>query len=102
MPLWNDLADTVFDDVGLTGFQSRANVFFIGLRCSIPIIVVYYFSLSRLSVDRLVVCGWGLELIGCISLSLSLALPTSLNITIIIIIIIIIVVAVVGALRTDS
>ena len=25
--LWNDLADTVLDDVGLEGFKSRANVF---------------------------------------------------------------------------
>ena len=25
--LWNDLADNVFDGVGLVGFKSRANVF---------------------------------------------------------------------------
>ena len=43
---WNDLADHVFDGVGLAGF----NVFFIGLSCSIPTIVFYYFSLSLLTV----------------------------------------------------
>ena len=31
--LWNDLADAVFDVVGLAGFKSRANAFFIGLSC---------------------------------------------------------------------
>ena len=29
--LWNDLSDPVFDGVGLAGFKSRANVFFIFL-----------------------------------------------------------------------
>ena len=58
--LWNDLVDPVCDGVGLAGFKSRANTFFIGLSCSIPIIVFYYFSLSLLSVYRLVLCGWGL------------------------------------------
>ena len=42
--------------------------------------VFYYFSLSPLSVDRLVLWGWDLRTIGCTSLSLSLALPTSFNI----------------------
>ena len=35
--------------------------FFIGLSCSIPIIVFYSFSLSLLSVYRLVLWGWGLQ-----------------------------------------
>ena len=34
---------------------------FIGLSCSIPTIVFYYFSLSLLSVYRLVLWGWGLR-----------------------------------------
>ena len=55
--------------------------FFIGLSCSIPTGVFYYFSLSLLPVYTV---GWYCEaavfgLIGCISLSLSLALPTSFN-----------------------
>ena len=37
--LYNHLADPVFDGVGLAGSKSRADVFFIGLSCSIPTIV---------------------------------------------------------------
>ena len=59
--LSNDLADPVFDGVGLAGFKSRANVFFIGLSCSISTIVFFYFSPSLLSVYRLVLWGWGLR-----------------------------------------
>ena len=51
--LWNDLANPVFDGVGLAGFKSRAN--------SIPTIVFYYFSISLLYVYRLVLWGWGLR-----------------------------------------
>ena len=60
--LCNDVADPVFDCAGLAGFKSRANVFFIGLSCSIPTIVSYYFSLSLLSVYVywLVLWGWSL------------------------------------------
>ena len=36
-------------------------LFFIGLSCSIPTIVVYSFSLSLLSVYGLVLLGWGLQ-----------------------------------------
>ena len=77
--LWNDLADPVFNGVGLV--VSRAGpMFFIGLSCSIPTIVFQYFSLSLLSVYMLVNCGAGVfELIACTSLSLSLALTTSFN-----------------------
>ena len=40
---------------------SRAGqCFFIGLSCSINKIVFYYFSLSLLSVNRLILWGWGL------------------------------------------
>ena len=59
--LWNDLVDPVFDDVGLPGFKSKVNVFFIGLSCSTPTIEFYYFSLSLLSVYRLVLWGWSLR-----------------------------------------
>ena len=41
---------------------SRAGpMFFIDLSCSIPTLVFYYFSLSLLSVYRLVLWGWGLR-----------------------------------------
>ena len=42
-------------------------------------LVFYYFSLSLLSVYRLVLWGWGLRSAWCILLSLSLALPTFIN-----------------------
>ena len=45
--LWNDLADPVLDDVGLAGFKSRANAFFISLICSIPILsLILFFPFS--------------------------------------------------------
>ena len=58
--LWNDLADHVFDGVGPAGFKSRANAFFISLSCSITTIIFYIFPLLFLSMDRLVLWGWGL------------------------------------------
>ena len=58
--LWNDLANPVFDGVGLAGF-------------------FYRFFLFLLSVYRLVLWDGVFGLIGCISLSLSLALPTFFN-----------------------
>ena len=64
--LWNDLADPVFNGVGLAGFKSRVNAFFTGMSCSIPTIVYYYFFLSLLSVYRLVLWGWGLRTDGCV------------------------------------
>ena len=57
--LWNDLANPVFDGVGLAGFKGQ--YFFIGLSCSIPTILFYFFSLSLLSVYRLLLWGWGLR-----------------------------------------
>ena len=59
--LWNDFADSVFDCVGLAGFKSRVNGFFIGLSCSIPSVVLYYFSPSLLSVYKLVLLDWDLR-----------------------------------------
>ena len=52
---WNNLAVSVFDGVG--GFQEQSQCFFIGLSCSNPTIVFYYFSLSLFSVYRLVLWG---------------------------------------------
>ena len=51
---------------------SRAGpMLFFGLGCCIPTIILYSFSLSLLSVYRLVLWGWGLRTIGCIYHSLS-------------------------------
>ena len=49
------------DGVGLAGLKRRANAFFIGLSCSIPTIIFYVFSLSLLSVYKLVLWGKGLR-----------------------------------------
>ena len=76
--LWNDLAYNVFDGVGLSGFKSRANVFFIGLSCSIPFVVNYFSIIFFLSICWY--CGamvFGLT--GCRSLSPCLAQTTSFN-----------------------
>ena len=63
---------------GPAGSQEQRQCFFIGLSCS-TLIVFYCFSLSLLSVYRLVVWGWGLWTQRVyITLSLSLALPTIL------------------------
>ena len=43
MSLWNDLADPVFDGVGLAGFKRKAYVFFFSLSCSIHTIVFTVF-----------------------------------------------------------
>ena len=74
--LWNDLADPVFDGVGLAGFKIRQGQCFfiyIGLSCSTIFPSLFFLSKGFY-------CGAGVfGLIGCISLSLSLALPTSFN-----------------------
>ena len=44
---------------GIGGFQEQGKCYFIGLSCSIPTIT-YYFSISLLSVNRLV--KWGSDL----------------------------------------
>ena len=46
---------------GTGGFQEQYQCFFIGLCCSIPTIVFYYFKLFFLSVYRLVLWSWGLR-----------------------------------------
>ena len=56
---WNDLADPVFDGVGLAGFKTRANALFIGPTCLRPLCLLL-FSISLLSFSRLLLWGWGL------------------------------------------
>ena len=59
---FHDLANPVFDGVGLAdSSQEQGQCFFIGLSCSIITIGFYSFSLSLLSVYRLVLWGWGLQ-----------------------------------------
>ena len=58
--LCNDLADPVFNVVGLTSFKSRAMLFH-WPQLLYPYMVFYSFSLSRLSVYRLVLWGWSLR-----------------------------------------
>ena len=75
--LWNDLANPVFDGVGLAGFKSRANASLLAQAAlSLLSSSTLFHFLFFLSI------GWycGAEVFGlirCISLSLSLALPTS-------------------------
>ena len=76
--MWNDLADHVFDGVGLAGFKSRAYVFYwhkllYAFLTSTIFIFIFFMSIGWY-------CGAGvLGLIGCRSLSSGLALPTSFN-----------------------
>ena len=58
--LWNDLADPVFDGVGLAGFTSRAYALLLA-QLLLSISYLLLFSLSLLSFYRLVLCGWGLR-----------------------------------------
>ena len=58
--LLNDLADAVFDGVGLEGFKSRANVFY-WPKLLYPYYCLLLLSLSLLSVYRFVLWGWGLR-----------------------------------------
>ena len=46
---------------GTGGFQEQGQCFLISLSCVIPTMVFYYFSLSLLSVNWLVLWGWGLR-----------------------------------------
>ena len=62
---------------GTGRFQEQCQRFFSVISCSIPTIVFYSFSLSLLSIYRLVLWGWGLRTdYSVTSLFLSLALPT--------------------------
>ena len=67
---------------GTGGFQEQGKSFIIGLSCSIPTIVFYYFSLSLLPVYRLVLWGWGLRtdmVYITLSQPCTVALPASFN-----------------------
>ena len=55
--LWNNLASLGIQWCGTGRFQEQGQCFFIDLSCSIPTIVFYCFSLSLLSVYRLVLWG---------------------------------------------
>ena len=69
MSLWNDVADPVFDIVGLSGFKSRANVFFY-----LPkLLYAYYSLLLFFHFSFFVSIGWycGAGVFGLISLSLN-------------------------------
>ena len=70
--LWNDLADPVFEGVGLAGFKSWANAFLLAKAALSLLLSSTIFSfLFFLSLDWH--CGAEVfGLIGCISLSLSL------------------------------
>ena len=69
---------------------SRAGqCFFIGLSCAIPTIVLYSFSLSLLSVYRLVLWGCGLRTDKVYKLYITLSQPCTANLFLIIIRIII-------------
>ena len=76
--VWNDLADPVFDSVGLAGFKKMANIFLLSK--------LHYLFLSSTIFPLIffLSIGWYcgavvLGLIGCRSLFHILALPTSFN-----------------------
>ena len=77
--LWNDLANPVFDGVGLAGFKSRANSSLLAqaalslLWSSTLFPFLFFLSIGWY-------CGAGVfGLIRCISLSLRIPLPTFFN-----------------------
>ena len=73
-----DLADHVFDGVGLTGFKIMANTLLLAYAAFSPFVFFYFTFLFSLSIGWY--CGAGVfGLIGRKSLSLSLALPTTFN-----------------------
>ena len=77
--LWNNLANPLYDGVGLAGFKSRANDFLLALTVLPLLWSSIVFFLSLLSVYSWHCGSAVLGLIECISLSLSLALPTFFN-----------------------
>ena len=58
--LWNDLANLVFDGVGLAGFKSKANAFYCP-KMLYPFYNLQLFFPYLLSVYRLVLWCWGLR-----------------------------------------
>ena len=82
--LWNDLSDSVFHGVGLTGFKSRANTLLLAWSAfSFLSPTILYFS----SFNRLVVWGWGLRTDSVLTFSRPCTADSNLIIIIIIIII---------------
>ena len=79
MSIWNDLANSVFDGVGLAGLKSRANASLLAnVALSLLQSSTFFPFLFFLSIGWY--CGAGVfGLIGCIPLSDSLALPTFFN-----------------------
>ena len=76
--LWNNLADPVFDSVGLAGIKNRANAFLLP-RLLDPFLS-FNISLFLFFPSIVWYCGAGVfRLIGCKSLSPSRALATSFN-----------------------
>ena len=59
----NDLANHIFDGVGLEGFKGRTNVFY-WPKLFHPYKIFYYSSPSHLSFYILVLWGWGLQTDG--------------------------------------
>ena len=57
--LWNDLADPVFDGVGLSGFKSRANAILLAYAVR-ALFVFYCFSFPLPYLYGLVFWGWSL------------------------------------------
>ena len=55
--LWNDLSDPVFDGVGLAGFKSRANAFYMP-SCSLTFCLLLFFPFSSF-ILWVGVVGWG-------------------------------------------
>ena len=88
MSLWNNLADSVFDGVGLAGLRAGTMCFFIYQSCSISFCHLLLF-LSRLTFSGLVL--WDFVSTDRVSSTLSRPFPIIMKIIIIIIIIIIIV-----------
>ena len=75
--LRNDLANPVFDGVGLVGLKAVSTLFY-WPKMLAPFLSLLP-SISLLSFYRLVLWGWGLRTIGCKSLAPSIALSTCLN-----------------------
>ena len=79
MILHTDCARSHIQVCGTGGFHEQGQCFLIGLSCSIPTLVFYYFALFLLSLSNLVLWGWGLRTDRVYITCLSLALPTFFN-----------------------
>ena len=59
--LWNDLADPVFDGVGLAGFKSKDNDFLLLAKAARPFFIFYRFLFLFCLYMGLVLWAWGLH-----------------------------------------